>query len=143
MTEHRLSIPGRIEQVPHACGWVVGIAEAAGLGMREVNHCELAIDEAVTNIVEHGYGADGGDKVIDIIIKEKQDRLEITIVDNGPPFNPLRLENPDPLASLDERAENGGGWGIFFIKKLMDNVDYKYTADRNHLVMIKKKEETQ
>lgn len=132
-----------MEQVPHACGWVVEIAQEAGLGMRDVNHCELAIDEAITNIVEHGYGADGGDKVIDIVVKQKQDRLEITIIDNGPPFNPLRIENPDPLASLDERAENGGGWGIFFIKKVMDDVDYRYAGNRNHLMMVKHKDEGQ
>jgi serine/threonine-protein kinase RsbW len=139
MTEHRLSIPGRMEQVPHACGWVVEIAEGAGLEARDVNHCELAMDEAITNIVEHGYGADGGDKSIDIIVIDKTDRLEITIVDNGPPFNPLRAENPDPLASLDERAENGGGWGVFFIKKVMDNVDYQHVSGRNHLMMVKNK----
>jgi serine/threonine-protein kinase RsbW len=128
-----------MEQVPHACGWVVEIADGAGLGPGEVNHCELAIDEAITNIVEHGYGVDGGDKAIDIVVNDQPDRLEITIIDNGPPFNPLRVENPDPLASLDERAENGGGWGIFFIKKLMDDVQYRFAGDRNHLIMVKQK----
>jgi len=141
MTEHRLSIPGVIEQVPHACNWVVRIAEDIGLDVRDINHCELAIDEAVTNIIEHGYGAEGADKVIDIVLNEQPDRITITIMDDGPPFDPLGRDDPDPLSALEERPSHGGGWGVFFIKRLMDDVGYKYSSNRNHLMMVKERNE--
>ena len=139
MTEHRLSIPGVVEQVPHACSWVVDIVENMGLGARDVNHCELAVDEAVTNIIEHGYGTDGPNQIIDILIQENPDQFTITIIDDGPPYDPLHNTDPDPLAALEDRPEHGGGWGVFFIKRLMDDVKYKYVANRNHLVMIKQR----
>lgn len=137
MREHRLTIPGVIERVPQACGWVVEIAEHVGLDFRDINHCELAVDEAITNIIEHGYGHKGSDKVIDIIIREDGERFIITILDEGPPFDPLNMQEPDPLAILDERASNGGGWGVFFIKKVMDDVGYSYASNRNRLEMVK------
>jgi len=139
-SEHRLTIPGVMEQVPSACSWVVQLAEELGLEMRDVNHCELAVDEAVTNIIEHSYGAHGADKVIDIIVREDKSRFSITIVDEGPPFDPLQMSAPDPLSALDDRPDEGGGWGVFFIKKLMDDVGYQYTSNRNHLTMVKKRD---
>lgn len=135
--EHRLTIPGELEQVPGACSWVVQIVADMGLDDRDANHCELAVDEAITNIIEHAYGANGADKSIDIIVREDQRGFSITIVDEGPPFDPLRNSDPDPMTVLDDRPEGGGGWGIFFIKKVMDGVDYEYTANRNHLRMLK------
>lgn len=138
MTEYQLKIQGVMENVPQACGWVVEIAEQAGLNMRDVNHCELAVDEAVTNIIEHGYGQEGASKSIEILVKSQTDYFSITIVDDGPAFDPLGMEEPDPLSALEDRPANGGGWGVFFIKKLMDDVDYEYRANRNHLKMVKR-----
>lgn len=137
--EHRLKIPGEMEQVVGACQWVMQVAQDAGLDRRDVNHLELAIDEAVTNIVEHGYGNRGADKAIDIVIHEDAHKFKVTIIDEGPPFNPLLMDGPDPGDSLEDRPEEGGGWGVFFIRKLMDRVDYKFAANKNHLIMVKNK----
>jgi len=115
----------------------VQIVESVGMDMRSVNHCELAVDEAITNIIEHGYGETGANKVVDIVIKQRPDQVTIIIMDDGPPHDPLNNPEPDPLADLEERAENNGGWGVFFIKKVMDDVRYKYAANRNHLIMTK------
>ncbi|MEM6281037.1 MAG: ATP-binding protein [Chloroflexota bacterium] len=135
--EHRLNIPGEIAQVPGACSWVVEVAEGAGMTMRDANHLELAVDEAVTNIIEHGYGGSGGGRSIDIIVSEDGSQFKITIVDEGPPFDPLSLKDPDPTGK-DVEDLDIGGWGFFFIKKVMDSVYYQYKSDRNHLIMTKK-----
>lgn len=133
--EHRLRIPGKIEQVPKACSWVVQVAEEMGMGMRDVNQIELAVDEAVTNIIEHAYGNGEANKGIDIVVAADGTQLKVTIVDEGPQFDPLKMTDPDPTTSLEDRKI--GGWGVFFIKKVMDSVDYQYAANRNHLIMIK------
>jgi anti-sigma regulatory factor (Ser/Thr protein kinase) len=136
-TEHRLEIPGEMEQIAHACQWVVQVAEEVGLDMRDVNHLELAIDEAVTNIVEHSYGDDGANKSIDIVIDADGHTFKVTVIDEGPPFNPLQIDLPNPADNLDARPEQGGGWGVFFIQKLMDKVEYEFAANKNHLIMVK------
>ena len=133
--ERRLRIPGLLEKVRVACDFVVEAAKHAGLDERAVYHCQLAVDEACTNIVEHGYGANGRNQVIDIICRSESTRFTITVVDDSTPFNPMAQSEPDPATVLNDRDE--GGWGIYFIKKVMDDVSYQRQGDRNRLIMVK------
>ena len=134
--ETRFQISAIIEQVPNAIEFVTQIAENAGLSEQAVYQCQLAIDEACTNIVEHGYGFNGAGRYIEIICQVDFPSFIISVSDDSPPFNPLARPDPDPLAGLEERSS--GGWGVFFIKKVMDQVSYFYKGNRNHLVMVKR-----
>lgn len=138
VSEGRKTIPGSMSEIPAACGWVVEIAERVGLPPRDIGHCELAVDEACTNIIEHGYDNNGAGKVIDIVCLRSEHEFKIKIIDEGPPFDPLAHDEPDPLSVLDDRPEEGGGWGLYFIKRVMDHVSYEYTDQRNHLIMVKR-----
>ncbi len=134
--ESRLTIVGISEQVPLACEFVANAARTAGLDERAVYHCQLAVDEVCTNIVEHGYGAGGANRVIDLICQITPQTFTITIIDDSTPFNPLTRPDPDPSASLEDRKT--GGWGIYFVKQIMDQVSYFQNGSYNHLVMIKR-----
>ena len=134
--ESRFEIAGVLEQIPLAGDFVANIARKAGLDERGVYHCQLAIDEACTNIIEHGYGASGPDRVIQLICRVDSQYLTITILDNSSAFNPLERPDPDPKMSLEER--NTGGWGIYFIKRLMDGVTYTREGHVNRLKMVKR-----
>jgi anti-anti-sigma factor len=131
----RLSIPARLEEVRHACEFVVEAAEIAGLDERAVYHCQMAVDEALTNIIEHGFAYQDNDSQIDIICQVESGQFLINIVDDSPAFNPLEHETPDPSEPLDSREP--GGWGIYFIRKLMDDVGYEHRDDRNRLTLVK------
>jgi anti-anti-sigma factor len=48
-------------------------------------------------------------------------------------------ESPDPALPLDDRPV--GGWGIYFMRKLMDSVDYRYVNNKNHLILRKIREQ--
>ncbi len=132
----RLAIPARLEEVRHACDFVVEVAEAANLDERAVYHCQMAVDETITNIIEHGYGYEGGDSQIEIICRTEGEHFLITITDDSPAFNPLEHEAPDPSEPLDTREP--GGWGIYFIRKLMDDVTYDRVNNRNQLTLAKR-----
>jgi serine/threonine-protein kinase RsbW len=134
--ERWLRIPGVLANVATACDFVVEVAENAGLDERGIYHCRLAIEEACTNVIEHGYQFNGADKSIDIVCQTYSDLLLITIMDDGPPYNPLSKTDPDPKMPLWDRPE--GGWGVAFIKKVMDKVDYSYENRRNHLILSKR-----
>lgn len=136
--ERRLQFLGKMENVPDACGWVVQVATESGLPPKDINHFELAVDEAVTNVIEHGHGGDGADKLIEIIVVPGENTFQVTIVDDAPAFNPLNLHKPHPHTLLDDYPDEGGGLGIHFIIKMMDEVRYAYKADKNHLIMSKK-----
>jgi anti-anti-sigma factor len=133
--ERQLRIAGVLDNVSVACEFVAEQARAAGLDERSINHCYLAVDEACTNIVEHGYGAQCDNCVIDLFCRQDTDALTITIIDDSRAFDPLVRPDPDPNQPINERGV--GGWGIFFIKKMMDKVTYSYEGSRNHLVMVK------
>jgi len=134
--ERQLRIVGVLENVSVACDFVVEQAREAGLDDRALHHCYLAVDEACTNIIEHGYKPGCETCMIDVFCQRSTDALIVTIMDDSPAFNPMMHPDPDPRTPLDEREV--GGWGIFFIKKLMDKVTYSYEGRRNRLVMVKK-----
>lgn len=100
-----------------------------------IHHCALAIDETCTNIIEHGYQFDGANKIIEIICQSSSSGLVIHIRDEGPAFNPLVRPDPDPTADLEERSD--GGWGIYFTKKVMDEVQYFRDGNYNQLSISK------
>lgn len=133
--ERHLSFKARLDNVPAAADFVVQAAEAAGLDERSVYHCQLAVDEACTNIIQHGFDDPTRGQISLKTAIEHGKSFVITIADNGPAFNPLTYKDPDPTRPLEERE--GGGWGIYFIKKLMDVIDYRYADGKNHLAMYK------
>jgi len=139
--ERQLRIMGVLENVSVACAFVVKQAREAGFDERAVHHCDLAVNEACTNIIEHGYRLNCNECVIDVVCRADDQALTITIIDDSPAFNPLLRPNPDPSTPIEERGV--GGWGIFFIKKLMDKVAYSYDSNRNRLVMVKKRSQPQ
>lgn len=133
--ESRFQIAAVVDQIPMACDFVAQAARQAGLDDRAVYHCQLAVDEACTNIIEHGFSFQGGGETIDVICRQTQQQFSITISDSSAPYDPLSRPDPNPATRLEDRAT--GGWGVFFIKKLMDEVRYEYRGGRNHLTVIK------
>jgi len=103
----------------------------------EMNRITLAVDEAVTNIMEHAYENDlEGELEIEMILEADNTRFEVVIRDSGKSFNPNDLDDPD----LEEhvRAGRRRGLGIFLIRRIMDEVHYDYaTGVRNELRMVK------
>lgn len=135
--ERRLRLPGKLEQVQAACDFVIKAAKAADFDDEGIFQIQLSVEEIFTNIVEHGYGSDGDDKSIDIIANITDKSLFISILDEAPPFNPLLIQAPDPEASLWERQV--GGWGIYFVRQYMDDVQYQLDNNRNRITLEKKR----
>lgn len=134
--EHRLRIPALREKVKEACEFISRLARSAGMNDDSVHRYYLAIEEICTNIIEHGYvQTQDENPYIDLVCRQYPDRLSVTILDDAIQFNPLERDDPDPSAALDERE--GGGWGIFFVKKYMDKVTYQYIGERNQLTLEK------
>ncbi|MBN1286593.1 MAG: anti-sigma factor antagonist [Anaerolineae bacterium] len=136
MAEERwLRIPASIDQIADARDFVASMAADAGLNERAIYHCEISVDEAVTNIIEHGYGGGDLDAEIEVGCCVEGGDFVIVVIDESPAFDPLDHADPDPGLALDDRLL--GGWGIFFIKKMMDHVSYVYDKGRNKLLMRK------
>ena len=95
---------------------------------------QLAVDEACTNIITHGYaGMDAGSIILDLELD--RDKVTVSITDFGRSFEPESAPVPDANASIEEREL--GGFGLFFIRQSVDRMDYRVTEDGNTMVLTK------
>ena len=95
---------------------------------------KLAVDEACTNIIEHGYkGMDAGSIILSFWIEP--DRIQVQITDFGHIFEPFEGLKPDVEAALD--SDELGGFGLYLIYQTMDNVDYQVSLEGNTLTFTK------
>jgi anti-sigma regulatory factor (Ser/Thr protein kinase) len=116
------------------------VGEAAlrvGFSDKEIYSIQLAADEASTNIIEHAYaGVENGKIEIDCSIGDGE--LKIVMRDQGKPFDPSSVPEPNVKADLSERKI--GGLGMYLMRKLMDAVYYESLSGAgNTLTMIKRK----
>ncbi len=110
-------------------------AESIGFDEVEISKIELAAEEALVNIISYGYPAMTGEIYVQCTAS-KDKGLKIVIKDNGIPFNPLsNAKRFDSSAPIEARSI--GGYGVFFIMKIMDEVEYKRVDDSNVLTMFK------
>ena len=102
-----------------------------------IRKVELSAEEALVNIISHAYRGKSGDICIAINATDST-RVQIILIDQGPPFNPLDQKTtiPSPI-SLDEMKE--GGLGILFMKQYMDEIHYERKKESNILTLIKKR----
>ncbi len=119
----------RISQVLHASMQEHGFPE------EDILDTQLAVEEAVTNVIMHGYAGMKGE--IGFSCRASRGIIEIQIEDSAAPFDPLSLPEPDLDGDIDERKI--GGLGIFLIRQVMDEIVYKYENGKNILVLIKRK----
>jgi serine/threonine-protein kinase RsbW len=95
---------------------------------------KLAVHEACTNIMQHGYaGMEPGSIIVDLVVGDRHAKLRIT--DFGHPFEPSAVPMPDVAAALEDRQV--GGLGLFLIYTTMDHVDYKSGEAGNTLILTK------
>lgn len=128
--------PGRFESLQHISDFVAGIARESGLDDSAVYAVQLAVDEAATNIIEHAYGGEG-DEIIECICERVPEGLQVILVDHGRVFDPDEVPEPDTEAPLDEVKPRG--LGLFFMRRMMDDVKFDFSKrSGNRVIMLKK-----
>lgn len=115
--------------------------EAAAFPLKLCNRVTIAVDEAVTNIIEHAYpDVPRGRGRITVRQEVTAELFRIEVIDDGMlHYDPHKHSTVD----IEQHVASGkdSGLGIFLIRRIMDSVDYVYAkGERNHLVMTKKAE---
>lgn len=131
-----IQTPGEMHYLHRIREFVAGIAEEAGISDQDIENIELAVDEACTNVIEHGYDPNEPNKDITIRMEIDSVKLVLTIIDRGKPFDPRSKKQADIKQLIDMKRD--GGLGISLIKRTMDEIDYRTTPDgQNELILIK------
>ena len=93
---------------------------------------KLAMEEGLNNAIKHGNGYDCR-KTVKVQYDVNDERVIITIADQGPGFDPASV--PDPRS--DENLEKPCGRGIMLMRAYMDEV--KYIKVGNQVRMLKRR----
>jgi len=121
-----MTVPADVRYLQTVCAFVSGIAAIAGMDKDAVNRLEVAVDEACTNVVRHGYENDDSQSyTVRCIVQPGVFTVEI--LERGRPFDPALLRVPDLNASVEDRPI--GGLGMVFIRKLVDDMSYTTEPD--------------
>ena len=135
VSDRHLILHNDIQQIPQLADFVETIAEESGLSQSLAMSLNLALEEAVTNVILYAY-PEGTDGLVDIEAIIRKDLIRFIISDSGQPFDPTQVEAVDINLPLDERPI--GGLGIHLVRSIMDEVSYERVDGKNHLYLIKK-----
>ncbi len=101
----------------------------------EISHdLQLAVDEACTNVIEHGYAGMNPGSIM-LALEFLPDQITVEITDFGRPFEPTEPDAPDPQQTMDDPGSSG--FGLYFIYQTMDEIRYRSGEDGNLLTFIK------
>lgn len=129
-----LSIENQIGELAAVAEEIDKIAHKWKIPQPTAMNINLAVEEAVSNIIYYAFN----DKVrheIGISFSLENNRLTISIIDDGLPFNPLEKDHPDITLTAEDRPV--GGLGIYLILNIMDEVTYERLDNRNILTLHK------
>ncbi len=132
------SIEVRVEPRPTEPRRVAEIFERFGeehdLPQPVLMRMELALDEALTNVVSYAFPEESADAVIVVGMDIREHRVRIFIEDNGPPFDPL-TEAPEPDVELPAEEREIGGLGVLLAKTFVETLRYERVDGRNRLTL--------
>ena len=125
-----------LENVPRAIECVTEWAKEAGFDERALYEIQLAVDEACANVVDHAYqGTEPGD--IEVTCCLDGQILTIQVRDWGQGFDLASVEDPDLEAPLEERSL--GGLGLFLVRQVMDDVQFRSDPELGNELMMSKR----
>lgn len=134
MNYRQIVLKNRIEEIARMSAFVEEISQEFNLSMENTFNINLAIEEAVTNIIMYAY-PQGEEHEFTLMVRHVVDRLIFKLIDSGKEFDPTVQPDADVTLSLEDRPI--GGLGIFLIRKVMNTVTYRRIDDKNVLTMVK------
>ena len=105
------------------------------VSMAENMKINLVMEELFVNIANYAYAPKTGYAQVRSEVFPEDNAIEITIIDDGVPFNPLSQKDPDVTLSAKERKI--GGLGIYMVKKEVDQIAYR-REDQQNILWIRK-----
>ena len=129
---YHLSLDNDIHQIPLLAGFIDRIREENDLSPELAMKIDLALEEAVTNVIMYAYPKGTRGKV-DLEAVKNDTFIKFTLADRGKIFDPTAAPEVNTAASVEERPI--GGLGIHLVRNLMDSVSYMRKDGKNILTM--------
>lgn len=133
--QSHITLPNDVQATTELGMFVDEVCENVGFDMSTTFKLNLAIEEAVVNVMSYAYPA-GTKGDVDIDAEADDEQLKFVISDSGTPFDPTQKGEVDTTLSAEERGI--GGLGIHLIRQIMDTINYERVDGKNVLTLSKK-----
>ncbi|WP_300701967.1 ATP-binding protein [Bacteroides sp.] len=132
--EKEIRITNNLDEIGTLAEFIEELGAELSLSMETTMHINLALEEAVSNIIMYAYPQEEAHEII-LKTSATENQLIFFLTDNGLSFDPTSA----PEVNLDIPAEERqiGGLGIFLIRRIMNEVTYRRLDGENHLTMKK------
>lgn len=130
-----LTISATLDALAQISEFITDATTRAGLDDHAAWQVQLAVDEAATNIIQHGYDQAAPGE-IELAWQIADNQLTVTLRDQGRRFDPEQVPDPDITSPLEERQ--AGGLGIFLMGRLMDTVQFDFDDQHGNLLTMTK-----
>ena len=128
---NRTSIPSDLSRISDVTQDILSLVQDLGYGDEAMFAIALALDEAISNAVEHGNGGDPS-KQVHVRYRVTAAQACISVRDEGPGFDPNLV--PDP--TLEEHLEVPCGRGIMLMRACMDEVRFNKKGTEVRMIKI-------
>lgn len=128
-----LTVPGVIESLENIGDFIRESLPPGSFTDDMLNDLQLAVDEACTNVIVHGYQGTPGEISIKLDFSDRS--VIITIMDTAPPFDGNGV--PEPVLTSNMQDRKPGGLGLYLMRSLMNKVSFERIDGHNVLTMEK------
>jgi serine/threonine-protein kinase RsbW len=131
-----LNLPSKIGYERIAIGGLAAFAKSVGFSSSRIEDLKTSVAEACINAVQHGNKGKPDARVL-VTAKFQSDVLWISVFDEG---KGLKAELKDPnIERIIDNLDPPVGFGVFLMKRLMDEVEFDRTSNHLHEVRMKMK----
>lgn len=136
MSTASIELPGEGERLRDIIAFLQEFWRAEGLQEEESLSFELSVEELFMNVSMHGTADVATPPRVSVSLSRDGDQVELVFRDQGQRFDPLSLPPPDLSDDID--SVKVGGLGIFLLREMMDEVEYRFEDGWNCLRIAKR-----
>lgn len=127
-----LTLKNDLAEIERLAEFVETFCQPLNPTQKDVLSLQLALEEAVTNVVNHGY-KDGAahEFTVSLDVGPGDGSVVAVLTDDAPAYDPLARAEVDTSLPLEQRPI--GGLGVHLVRKLMSSVRYERRDGRNVL----------
>ena len=134
--QRTIELNNDIAEIPQLSAFIDSFAEEAGLDFSLTMSLNLAMEEAVVNVMEYAY-PEGTVGKVNISASAEGDDVEFVISDSGTAFDPTAKDEVNIDLGVEDRQI--GGLGIHLVRNIMDDIKYERKDGKNILNLYKNK----
>ena len=126
---HIPSVTG-YEKIAMECA--ASVAKKMGFTEDRIEDLKTAVAEACLNAIEHGNKMDTGTKV-GVTLTVEESRLQVSVKDRGKGIGEINVPS---IENKIEGKDQPRGWGIFLIKRLMNEVTFEASPEGGNVTKM-------